>query len=113
MTARPGPVVLPLAIAGAALALWRKTRKRNPMIENTAAPDTERAAEEQHRYHVTIPQGPERGYPVPPVRTDTPDGTWKPGWWRAEQDVLDHLADLTARHGDPWTAALSMFGGDS
>ena len=52
-------------------------------------------------------------YPVPPVRTDTPDGTWKPGWWRAEQDVLDHLADLTARHGDPWTAALSMFGGDS
>ena len=46
MTARPGPVVLPLAIAGAALALWRK--RRNPMPENTTA---RRRPATQHPLH--------------------------------------------------------------
>lgn len=116
---RPGPVALPLAIAGAALALWRKTRRRNPMIENAAATDTDGwavvgtvtdddLAEERRRRWAT-PQGPERGYPVTPPRSDIPSGTWRPGWWRAEQDVLDDLADLTARHGDPWSAARRLF----
>jgi len=120
---RPGPVALPLTIAaGAALALWRKTRRRNPMIENATATATDGwavvgtvtdddLAEERRRRWAT-PQGPERGYPVTPPRSDIPSGTWRPGWWRTEQDVLEDLAVETAK-SDPWTAALSMFGGDS